>query len=86
MFVKWLPGTEKSFWSKLKQKSDISEINNDFLFVSLNGPHRDKICLLFRYDTFQVVNNKCADLSARMRRLVCAFGVRKRSKTKHCFI
>ena len=29
----------------------------------------------FRYDTFQKVNNKGADQSARMRRLVCTFVV-----------
>ena len=30
----------------------------------------------FSYDIFQKVNNKCADQTSRMRRLVCAFVVR----------
>ena len=35
----------------------------------------------FRYDTFQKANNKSADHTAWMRRLVCAFVVRKPPKT-----
>ena len=31
----------------------------------------------FRYDTYQKANNKGTDQSARMRRLVCAYVVRK---------
>ena len=38
-------------------------------------------CGKVRYDTFQKPNNKCADQSARMRRLVCACLVRKPPKT-----
>ena len=38
-------------------------------------------CIKFRYDTFKKANNKGADQSARMRRLVCAFVVRKPPKT-----
>ena len=33
-------------------------------------------CSMFWYDTFQLANNKSADQSARMRRLVYAFAVR----------
>ena len=36
---------------------------------------------MFRDDTFQTVNNKGADQSARMRRLVCAFVLPKPWKT-----
>ena len=32
---------------------------------------------MFTYDTYQKVNNKGADQSVQMRRLVCAFVVRK---------
>ena len=35
----------------------------------------------FRYDVFQKANNQCADQTARVRRLVCAFVVRKPPKT-----
>ena len=35
----------------------------------------------FRYDAFKKVNNNCADQSAQMRRLVCAFVVRQPPKT-----
>ena len=38
-------------------------------------------CSMFRDDTFQNANNKGADQAARMRRLVCAFVVRKVPKT-----
>ena len=38
-------------------------------------------CSKSLYDTFQKANNKCADQSVRMRRLVCAFVVRKPPKT-----
>ena len=38
-------------------------------------------CSKFGYDTFQKANNKGADQTARMRRLVCAFVVRKPPKT-----
>ena len=34
-----------------------------------------------RYDSFHLANNKGADQTARMRRLVCAFVVRKPPKT-----
>ena len=34
-----------------------------------------------RYDTFQKENNKGADQSARMRRLVCTFAVHESPKT-----
>ena len=34
-------------------------------------------CSKFRYNTFQLANNKGTDQSARMRRLVCAFVVHK---------
>ena len=37
--------------------------------------------LFLRYDTFHKANNKDADQSARMPRLVCAFVVRKPPKT-----
>ena len=36
---------------------------------------------MFTYDTFQKANNKGADQTARMRRLVCAFVVRNPPKT-----
>ena len=36
---------------------------------------------MFRYDTFQNANNKGADQTAQMRRLVYAFVVRKHPKT-----
>ena len=42
--------------------------------------YRDNLnlaCSMFRYYTFQNENNKGADQSIRMRRLVCAFVVRK---------
>ena len=38
-------------------------------------------CTKFRYDTFQYANNKGADQSKQMRRLVCTFVVRKPPKT-----
>ena len=38
-------------------------------------------CSTFGYDTFQNAKNKGADQTARMRRLVCAFVVRKPPKT-----
>ena len=38
-------------------------------------------CSKFRYGTFQKANNKGADQSAQMRRLVCAFVARKPRKT-----
>ena len=38
-------------------------------------------CSKFTYDTFHKVNNKGADQTARMRRLVCACVVRKPPKT-----
>ena len=34
-----------------------------------------------KYNSFQIANNKGADQTARMRRLVCAFVVRKPPKT-----
>ena len=40
-----------------------------------NGEFRD---IWPSYFTFQIVNNKGADQTARMRRLVCAFAVRKK--------
>ena len=49
--------------------------------------HRDQLedqnftCSKLRYDLFQNANNKGADQSARMRRLVCAFVDRKPPKT-----
>ena len=38
-------------------------------------------CSKSTYDTFQIANNKGADQTAPMRRLVCAFLVRKPLKT-----
>ena len=51
--------------------------------------YRDKLenwnftCRKFTYGTFQKANNKGADQTARMRRLVCACVVRKVPKTGH---
>ena len=42
--------------------------------------YKNFACSMFRDDTFQNVNNKGADQSARMRRLVCAFVHRKPPK------
>ena len=43
-------------------------------------------CRKFRYDTFQKANNKGADGTARMRRQVCAFVVRKHRRRSWCHI
>ena len=41
----------------------------------------NSICSKFTYDSFQKANNKGADQTVRMRRLVCACVVRKPPKT-----
>ena len=43
----------------------------------LPGPGRNFACSKSRYDTFQYVNNKGADQTVRLRRLVSAFVVGK---------
>ena len=45
------------------------------------GPQRHKTCSKFRCDTFHKANNKGADKTAGMHRLVCTFVARKTPKT-----
>ena len=47
----------------------------------LSRENQNFACSKFRIDPFQNANDKGADQSARMRRLVCVFVVRKPSKT-----
>ena len=52
------------------------------VFFLKNGELRD-IRPIYSYFTFQIANNKGADQTARMRRLVCACVVPKQQS--HCF-
>ena len=58
-----------------------SEIQTSLLSYRDQLENGNFACSKFRYDTFQKANNKDADQTARMRRLVCAFVVRKAPKT-----
>ena len=58
-----------------------SDIQNRLLSYRDKLENQNFACSKFRYDTFQKANNKGADQSAGMRRLVCAFVVRKPPKT-----
>ena len=57
------------------------EIQTSLLSYKDYVENRNSTCSTFTYDNFQNVNNKGADQTAQMRRLVCACVVRKPPKT-----
>ena len=59
----------------------LSEIQASLLSYRHYVENGNLACSKLRYDTFQKANNKGADQSARMRRLVCACVVCKPRKT-----
>ena len=80
-----IPANERRSCGPQREKTCLRGFRRSEIQISLLGYKNQLVTWTFarsksRYDSFQFANNKGADQTARMRRLVCAFVVRKPPK------